>query len=124
MRVTIWHRVGLAVVGLLVVLVGLVAWDFTREYGSGLNFAMEGQGRSVIVYEVDEQRQDAQGHAVQIPVFEGSEVDALAYTERRRAEETSYLVPTVVLAAGGLLVLAAFIPLRRIGKTGSPGVPQ
>lgn len=116
MRVSIWHRVWVAVSGLLVVLLGLVAWGFTQEYGSGLNFAMEGTGRSVTVYEVDEQR------GLQTPVFAGSEVDALNYTDRRRAEETSYLVPSLIIAAGGILVLGAFIPIRQIGKDGSAAV--
>lgn len=118
MRVTLWHRAAVAIFGVLVLLGGLLAWGFAREYGSGLNFAMEGEGRSVTVYEVDEQR------GVQTPVFQGSEVDALAYTESRRAEETSYLVPSLIIAAGGVLVLAAFIPVREIGKSGSSAVPQ
>lgn len=114
MRVTLWHRAAVVILGLLVVLVGFLSWDFTREYGSGLNFAMEGEGRSVTVLEVDEQR------GVQTPVFEGSEVDALAYTERRRAEETTYLVPSLILGVGGVLVLAALAPIRRVGRSSSP----
>lgn len=117
MRVRTWHRVGVAIFGLLVVLVGLVVWGFTQEYGSGLNFAMEGVGDSVIVYEVDEQG------GVQTPVFQGSGVDALAFTERRRAEETSFLVPSLIIGAGAVLVIAAFIPIRQIG-TNSPSVAQ
>lgn len=114
MRVTHWHRMGVAAVGLVVVLAGLFAWSFTKEYGSGLNFAMDGERRSVTVYEVDEQR------GVQTPVFRGSEVDALAYTERRRAEETGYLGPSLILGAGGILFLGAFLPIRRIGRTVRP----
>jgi hypothetical protein len=117
MLVVIWHRVGVAIFGLLVVLVGLVVWGFTQEYGSGLNFAMKGVGDSVTVYEVDEQR------GVQTPVFQGSGVDALAFTERRRAEETSFLVPSLIIGAGAVLVIAAFIPIRQIGKN-SPSVAQ
>lgn len=113
MRVRTWHRVGVAIFGLMVVLVGLVVWDFTQEYGSGLNFAMEGAGDSVTVYEVDEQR------GVQTPVFQGSGVDALAFTERRRAEETSYLVPALIIGAGVVLVIVAFIPIRQIGRNSS-----
>jgi hypothetical protein len=42
-------------------------------------------------------------------VFVGSHRAAVAYTERRRAEGESFLVPGLIIAAGALLVVVALI---------------
>lgn len=101
-------RVGLVVVGLVVVFGGMVAWSFEDEYGSNTNFAVQGPpGGNVVVLAVDEQA------GTNTPVFEGPEEEGLAYIEQRRSVGKDFLVPGLVIAAGALLVLAALLARSR-----------
>jgi len=52
--------------------------------------------------------------ASQTKVFVGSHRAAVAYTEGRRAEGESFVVPGLIIAAGALLVVFALIPKRGI----------
>ena len=71
------YRVLIAVLGLVVAFVGLVAWSIEGEYGSGRNFLIQThQGGPAIVYDVDEEE------GTRTQVFEGSPREALAYMER------------------------------------------
>jgi hypothetical protein len=44
-----WHRIGLIVLGLIVLFVGLAAWSIEDTYGHGLDFTLRGRN----VYEAD-----------------------------------------------------------------------
>lgn len=105
------YRVLIAVLGLLVAFVGLVAWSIEGEYGSDTNFVVETHhNRPAIVYDVDEQQ------GTRTPVFEGSKQEALAYIERRRSEGENFLLPGLIIAAGAMLVVLALVPLGRLRK--------
>jgi hypothetical protein len=112
-------RILLLLVGLAVGLVGLFAWSFEQEYGSGANFGLESRDGTVVVYDVDEQA------GTESPVFQGSAQQAQAYMERRRAEGESFVIPGLIVALGAVLVLPASShsegcgtsPDRRIGPT-------
>ncbi len=86
-------RIGLAVLGVFMGLIGWAAWGFETEYGSsGTNFGVEVIGNEAKVYDVNEQT----GTRL---VFEGTEAEAMAYTEEQRVEGRNYLVPGLVLVA-------------------------
>ena len=105
-------RVGLVVVGLIVIFVGMVAWSFEDEYGSDTNFAMQGPpGGNVIVYDVDEQA------GTNTPVFEGPEEEAMAYVEQRRSVGRDFLVPGLAIAVGVTMVLAGILTRSRTGRS-------
>ena len=105
------YRGLIAVLGLVVAFVGLVAWSIEGEYGSGTNFLIQThQGGPAIVYDVDEEE------GTRTQVFEGSPREALAYMERRRSEGENFLIPTLVIAAGAVLVMLALVPLGRPRK--------
>ena len=98
----------------------MVAWSWEDEYGSGLNFVVErAQDGTETVYEVAD--------SSQTKVFVGSHRAAVAYTEGRRAEGESFVVPGLIIAAGALLVVFALIPKRghahRRGSTLSEDSP-
>jgi hypothetical protein len=95
-------------VGLAVGLVGLFAWSFEQEYGSGTNFAIENRDGTLVVYDVDEQA------GTESPVFEGPAQEAHAYIERRRAEGESFVIPGLIVALGAVLVVAGLLPFRRV----------
>lgn len=104
-------KVMLVILGLLVVFGGWVAWSIEDVYGSGTNFLVQtSQDGSVIVYE------DVDGQGTDEVVFEGSEKEAQAYIEQRRAEGKSFVVPSVVIAVGALLVVGALVAPRRSGS--------
>ena len=110
MRLSMASKVMLVILGLLVIFGGWVAWTIEDEYGSGTNFKVQtSQDGAVIVYDVDEQGTDAM-------VFEGSEQEAQAYMEQRRAEGKSFVVPGVVIAVGALLLVGALVAPRRSRK--------
>lgn len=111
MRLSRAARVAVGVLGGLVVLVGLVAWGVESEYGSGLNFSAESDGTVYRVFEVDEQAPDPEDRFV--VVFEGTEEEASAYIEQRRAEETNLVIPGLIVGVGALIVSAALIPIRK-----------
>jgi hypothetical protein len=80
---------------------------------------MEIHDGTAVVYAVDEQVQDSEGHPMQVPVFEGSEQEALAYMEQKSGDPNLSL-PQVLMPIGVLLVVVALIPLRKT-KQGHPG---
>lgn len=105
------YRVVIAVLGLLVALVGVVAWSIEGEYGSGTNFLVEThQDGPAIVYDVDEEK------GTRTQVFEGSPREAVAYMERRKSEGENFLLPALVIVAGAMLVVLALVPLGRPRK--------
>src|SRR5262245_21317150 len=100
------YRIGIAVLGIVVVLIGLFAWSIENEYGSGLNFTLEGEpGGTTVVYE------DQTGRT---PVFEGTQEEAFAYMDRRRSAGESFVIPAVIITVGAAIVLLAFVPWRRL----------
>jgi len=104
-------RVAVGVLGGLVVLVGLGVWSLESEYGSGLNFSTESDGTVHRVFEVDEQAPEPEDRFT--VVFEGTEEEALAYIEQRRADGTNLVFPGLIVGAGALMVIAALIPTRK-----------
>jgi hypothetical protein len=110
-------RVAIGVLGGLVVLVGLVAWSLESEYGSGLNFSTESDGTVHRVFEVDEQAPDSEDRF--IVVFEGTEEEASAYIEQRRAEGTNLVIPGLIIGVGVLIVIVALIPIRKTPPDGA-----
>jgi hypothetical protein len=110
-------RVAVGVVGGLVVLVGLGVWSLESEYGSGLNFSVEIEGAVHRVLEGDEQAPDPEDRRT--VVFEGTEEEASAYIEQRRAEETNLVIPGLIIGVGILIVIAALIPIRKTPPNGA-----
>ena len=102
-------RVILLLVGIIAVFVGWVSWQFETEYGGNANLAMEVNGDTAIVYEVPEGTPD--GHLTGAPAFIGSVEEAATYADQR--DRRSYVVPTAIIAAGGLLVAAGVLLPRR-----------
>jgi hypothetical protein len=103
-----WQRIGLVVLGVIVVFAGLVAWTVEDQYGHGLDFTLEGR----FVYETGVDR----------PVFEGSAEEAREYMERRRAAvERDFVVPGVVIVLGVALVIASFLPWQKLRERSVPG---
>jgi len=87
-------------------LIGSVAWGLETEYGSsGTNFGVEVIGNEAKVYDVNEQT----GAKL---VFEGTEAEAMAYTEEQRIAGRNYLIPGLILAGATGLVLVAAVPGR------------
>ena len=95
-------RVALGVLGLVVVLVGLLTWSLESEYGSGLNFSMSNTaGGEWVVSEIDEHAGTSE------VVFTGSQEEASAYTDQRRSDGVSLLLPGLMIGAGALMVVIA-----------------
>jgi hypothetical protein len=110
-------RIGVAVLGLVIVIVGLGLRAFQAEYSSGLNFMIESDGSAVhTVYVVDELNRDVDGNPSLTAVFQGTEAEALAYTEQRRTEEANLTVPWLITGVGalvlGLSVISASFPRK------------
>lgn len=110
-------RVAVGVLGGLVVLVGLGIWVLESEYGSELDFSIESDGTVHQVFEVDEQAPDSEDRST--VVFEGTEEEALAYIEQRRAEGTNLVVPGLIIGVGALIVIAALISIRKTPPNGA-----
>ena len=110
-------RIAVGVLGGLVLLAGLGVWSLESEYGSGLNFSTESDGTVHRVLEVDEQAPESEDRLS--VVFEGSEEEALAYIERRRAEETNFVIPGVIIGVGALIVVGALIAIRKTPPNGT-----
>jgi hypothetical protein len=110
-------RVAVGVLGGLVVLVGLGVWSLGSEYGSGLNFSTESDGTIHRVLEVNEQALETEDRST--VVFEGTEEEASAYIEQRRAEGTNLVIPGLIIGVGALLVIAALIPTRKTRPSGA-----
>ena len=110
-------RVAVGVLGGLVVLVGLGVWSLGSEYGSALNFSTESDGTVHRVIEVDEQAPEPEDRST--VVFEGTEEEALAYIEQRRAEGTNLVIPGLIIGVGALIVIAALLPIRKTPPNGA-----
>lgn len=109
-------RVAVGVLGGLVVLVGLGVWSLGSEYGSGLNFSTESDGTIHRVFEVNEQAPETEDRSV---VFEGTEEEASAYIDQRRAEGTNLVIPGPIIGVGALIVITALIPTRKTRPNGA-----
>jgi hypothetical protein len=99
------------IVGLSLLLFGWVS-AISAEYSSGWNGSMELHGGTAVVYAVDEQVQDSEGHPLQVPVFEGTEEEALAYGDAQFKDADLFL-PNALMVAGVLLIVVALIPIRK-----------
>jgi hypothetical protein len=110
-------RIALVVVGLAILLVGWVS-AISAEYASRSNSTMESHGGTAVVYAVDEQVQDSEGHPLQVPVFEGTEEEALAYADEQLNDPDLFL-PNALMVVGVLLIVVALIPIRKT-KHGEP----
>jgi hypothetical protein len=106
------------VVGLAILLFGWIA-AISAGYASNANFTMESHGGTAVVYAVDEQVQDSEGHPLQVRVFEGSEQEALAYGDAQLTDP-DFSGPHAIMIAGVLLVIVAFVPIRM----GKPNVSE
>jgi hypothetical protein len=104
-------RIALVVVGLVVLLFGWVS-AISAEYASGSNSTMEIHDGTAVVYTVDEQVQDSEGHPLQVPVFEGSEREALAYADEQ-FKDPDPILSDALMIAGVLLIVVALIPIRK-----------
>jgi hypothetical protein len=111
-----WHpkrstRITLGVLGVLTVLVGTAAWSFETEYGGNgpgeIQHLADGTER---VYDVSEQEVDDHGHPVRTLVFEGTPAEVEAYIEQRRSEGRNYLIPSLIVAVGAVLIIGALLP--------------
>jgi hypothetical protein len=98
-------RVALVVVGVVVVFVGLFAWDFEDTYGHGLNFTIAEKGGVATVYEEQ---------TGQTPLFSGTSEEALDYVERRQETGKNFVVPATIIAVGVAFVLVGLFVRRRV----------
>lgn len=112
-RWTIPQRVAVGVVGLIVVVVGLVAWSLETEYGGNAVAGSEFSNGVERVFDIVDGALDAEGHPVTTIVFEGTPAEAQAYMTQRWSEGRNYTLPGLVIAIGGLSFLGAFIHLPR-----------
>lgn len=103
-------RIALAVSGVLVLLLGLALWSTEAEYGSGLNYTIVVEGETATVFE------ETAGEVAQ---FDSNEA-AVAYTEEKRAEGASYLIPGLVIAAGAALIVVGLVSVRRTKQEAPP----
>lgn len=108
-------RVVLVVIGLIVVLVGLLAWGVEDEYGSGLDFQVAMDSGTWTVHDMSDGKQ---------LMFEGSRSEAQAYMDRARAARENFVVPGVILAIGvALVVIGILLPMwrRHVAPESGPG---
>jgi hypothetical protein len=114
-------RIGLGIMGILALLVGWFIWMMEADY-SPLAFETVVVDQGVEVWEPgpdsefpDRARGDSEAleAAGGVLVFTGSQAEADEYIEQRHQEADNYLIPSLILAAGGLLVVVAAIPSRR-----------
>ena len=117
MKLSRTARVAVGVLGGLVVLVGLGVWSLETEYGSGLNFSTESDGTVHRVFEVNEQAPEPEDRFT--AVFEGTEEEASAYIEQRRAEGRNLVIPGLIIGVGALIVIAALLPNRETRTNGA-----
>lgn len=104
-------RIVLALIGTVLLGVGWLAWIQEEKVGSGTNFVIAvTQGNKVegsaVVYDIDEQG------GTRTKVFEGSPEEAQEYTAARVAEGKSFVIPGLLLALGGVLLLVAVLYRR------------
>lgn len=102
------RSIGLIVLGVVLVLVGMVAWGWETEYGSGNDSMIEVDAITDVakVYDLDEQA------GTRELVFEGTTAEAQAYAEEQRTSGRNYMIPALILAAGGALILLGVWPRR------------
>ena len=107
------RRMGIGLVGVLVILVGLAAWSLETEYGGNSVGGSETAGDVTRVFDIDEGSLDSEGHPVTTIVFEGTEAEAESFMKARWGEGRNYVYPAIVIGAGVLLLAGAFVPVRR-----------
>jgi len=105
-RLSIADRIGLAVIGLVVVLAGLAGWSWQETYGgtqyAGQEVLSDGTAR---VYNLDEQSLDAESHPAKIVVFEGTVEEADAFIKQGQSGLRVFLVPGLIIGLGATLVI-------------------
>lgn len=109
-----WHmskgiRIAFGVAGLLVGLFGFVLWSFEAEYGGSGVGGSETSNGVTRVFDIDEQVTDSEGHPVTTMVFEGTKAEANAYIEQRSKEGRNYVIPSLTLSLGVVLLVGAFL---------------
>lgn len=109
-----WHmskgkRIAFGVTGLLVGLCGLALWSLESEYGGNGVGGSETSNGVTRVFDIDEQAIDSEGRAVTTIVFEGTEAEANAYIEQRSKEGRNYVIPSLTLGFGVVLMVGAFL---------------
>jgi hypothetical protein len=102
-------RIVLVLAGIVLLGAGWLAWMTEDEFGSGTDFSIKSIGTrgDVIVYETNEQT------GTRTEVFEGSPEDAREYMKKRRAEGRSFVTPGLLLALGGVLLVAGVLYRRK-----------
>ena len=95
-------RVGLVLVGFLVLLTGLFLWSVESEYGADLNYTIVIEDGTATVFEES---------AGEVSRFDSND-EAVAYTEQKRAEGVSYLLPGLVIASGIAVVVLGLVGFR------------
>ena len=130
MRLSKGGRVGLLIVGLVVLLVGWFLWSIEAEY-SALNFMTREVDSEVQVWEneIDWAQTNiwADNPEANTPevlaaaggtlVFTGTQADADQYMTERHEGSKNYLVEGVLLAMGALLVVLSLIPAPKPMET-------
>lgn len=109
-RLSIANRIGLGVIGLVVVLAGLAGWSWQETYGgtqyAGMEVLSDGTAR---IYNLDEEAMDAEGHPEKIVVFEGTVEEAEAFEEQSRSGLRVFLVPGLIIGIGAAFIVWAFV---------------
>ncbi len=103
-------RVGLVLLGFLVLLTGLFLWSVESEYGAELNYTIVIEDGTATVFE------ETAGEVAQ---FESND-EAVAYTEQKRAEGANYLLPGLVIASGIAVVVLGLVGFRSTKQEDSP----
>lgn len=105
-----WMRVVLTVGGTLVVLVGLAAWSLETEYGGNGVIGSATSNGVTRVFDINEQSLDDEHQSVTTIVFQGTEAEARAFMDKRWNEGRNYTIPVLIIALGGIMILAPFVP--------------
>jgi hypothetical protein len=100
-------RIGLVVLGVVVVLGGIFAWSIEEGYGSGLDYSTKPSDEGVAVFEASAGKE---------PVFVGSRDEAFDYMEQERSARVSFVIPGAIIAAGAILVLVGAVAGRRTDR--------
>jgi hypothetical protein len=95
-------RIGLVLLGVLVLLTGLFLWAMESEYGADLNYTIVIEDGTATVFE------ETAGEVAQ---FDSND-EAVAYTEQKRAEGANYLLPGLVITSGIALLVLGLVGFR------------
>lgn len=109
-------RIVLALVSIVLLGAGWLAWIQEEKVGSGANLLVavtqgNGMDARAIVYDTDEQA------GTRTIVFEGTPEEAQEYAAARVAEGKSFVIPGLLLALGGVLLLVAVLYRRKPNVT-------